>query len=198
MTITISAVLETGERIPLAHAPDERAAKRIAGRLRGELAQGRYSSDVEGIEMDSGGDATSPLETDRYRLTLTDYAGNVTVRYAGTSAAAVALSSDAVRAYRPDPNVRRGRSSSERREPLYVRCERVLVRPDGTEVPDGMWTQSSEGLTEEERQTGRASHGAGLPDALMALMGGPGDPARIPAIEPAATVQLALIHESRE
>ena len=39
MTVTISAVLQTGERIPLAHAPGERTAKRIAGRLRENVTQ---------------------------------------------------------------------------------------------------------------------------------------------------------------
>lgn len=60
----------------------------------------------------------------RFRLTLTDAGGVTTTRNAGSRATWLALSNAALNS----------------RKPRYVRCETVVVLPDGRDVVCGVWT----------------------------------------------------------
>lgn len=76
-----------------------------------------------------------------FRITLTDYLGNVTEQVAESQTEWLAISNKALRANRFHPQMLEGKSGPKTQQPLYVRCESSCVLPDGTEVGCGGWTK---------------------------------------------------------
>lgn len=74
-----------------------------------------------------------------FRLILTDHRGRVTEQTAGSYREWLERSNKALHAHQFDPLRAEGKSSTERRQPRYVRCESVCVLPSGEEVRCGVW-----------------------------------------------------------